>query len=65
MMAPVASVFPSCIDAMPPTTSVRFFDEQFQRQAGEGSPPELNPFEQVVLPHLRGRLLDLGCGLGR
>lgn len=49
---------------MLPTTSVRFFDEQFQRQAGEGSPPELNPFEQVVLPHLRGRLLDLGCGLG-
>lgn len=49
---------------MLPTASVRFFDDQFQRQAREGLPPELNPFEQAVLPHLSGQVLDLGCGLG-
>lgn len=43
--------------------SVRFFDRQFRRQiaAGEGA---LNPFEAAVLPHLAGRVLDFGCGLG-
>jgi len=43
--------------------SVEFFDRQFRRQA-EARDYALNPFEQVVLPHLRGEVLDLGCGLG-
>jgi tellurite methyltransferase len=42
---------------------VRFFDDQFRRQAAEGE-RALNPFEQRALPHLRGRVLDWGCGLG-
>jgi tellurite methyltransferase len=43
--------------------SVEFFEHQFRRQvaAREFS---LNPFEQAALPHLAGRVLDLGCGLG-
>lgn len=44
-------------------TSIRFFDAQFQRQVRE-SDLQLNPFELQVLPHLRGRVLDYGCGLG-
>lgn len=43
--------------------SVEFFDTQFRRQAGCGD-LALNPFEQAVLPHLSGRVLDMGCGLG-
>jgi tellurite methyltransferase len=46
-----------------PGSSVRFFDDQFRRQAVEGA-RALNPFEQRALPHLRGRVLDCGCGLG-
>jgi len=48
---------------MTSSRSVRFFDSQFRRQldAGEFA---LNPFEQAALPHLSGRVLDLGCGLG-
>ncbi|MDP2017326.1 cyclopropane-fatty-acyl-phospholipid synthase family protein [Hydrogenophaga sp.] len=43
--------------------SVEFFDRQFERQIHQ---PEsaLNPFEQAALPHLRGRVLDFGCGMG-
>lgn len=43
--------------------SIHFFDTQFQRQvrAGEFA---LNPFEKLAIPFLRGRVLDLGCGLG-
>ena len=43
--------------------SIRFFDAQFQRQAGQGDLP-LNPFEEQALPYLHGRVLDYGCGLG-
>ncbi len=43
--------------------SVRFFDAQFQQQARAGD-FQLNPFEQAALPYLRGRVLDLGCGMG-
>ncbi|MBE7418838.1 MAG: class I SAM-dependent methyltransferase [Ideonella sp.] len=46
-----------------PSSSVRFFDAQFQRQIETGE-LELNPFEQQVLLHLRGEVLDAGCGLG-
>lgn len=43
--------------------SVRFFDEQFQRQVREGE-LSLNPFEEAALPFVRGRVLEYGCGLG-
>lgn len=43
--------------------SVEFFDRQFRRQVEAGD-YALNPFESEALPHLRGRVLDLGCGLG-
>lgn len=43
--------------------SVEFFDRQFEQQAA-GPAPGLNPFEQAALPHLRGSVLDFGCGLG-
>lgn len=48
---------------MDPDASVRFFDAQFQRQVRE-SDLALNPFERQALPHLRGVVLDYGCGLG-
>jgi tellurite methyltransferase len=43
--------------------SIEFFDAQFRRQIAADE-LALNPFEQRALPHLRGRVLDLGCGLG-
>lgn len=43
--------------------STHFFDQQFQQQITRGE-FALNPFEQAVLPHLSGGVLDLGCGLG-
>ncbi len=43
--------------------SVAFFDAQFAA-AHEGAALALNPFERAVLPHLSGRVLDIGCGLG-
>lgn len=43
--------------------SVTFFDTQFQKQVAGGE-FALNPFEQAALPFVRGRVLDLGCGLG-
>lgn len=43
--------------------SIHFFDAQFQQQIAKGE-FALNPFEQAVLPHLSGGVLDLGCGLG-
>jgi tellurite methyltransferase len=43
--------------------SVGFFARQFERQIAAAD-YALNPFETCTLPHLRGRVLDLGCGLG-
>jgi len=48
---------------MTPNRSVDFFDTQFQHQTRRGE-FALNPFEQLALPFVRGRVLDLGCGLG-
>ncbi len=47
----------------PTIHSVAFFDRQFREQSARGE-YALNPFEQAVLPHLFGEVLDLGCGLG-
>lgn len=49
--------------SVPGNRSIEFFDAQFRRQIAAGE-LALNPFEQRALPHLRGTLLDLGCGLG-
>jgi tellurite methyltransferase len=43
--------------------SVDFFDGQFRQQVARQD-FQLNPFELGVLPHLHGRVLDFGCGLG-
>jgi tellurite methyltransferase len=43
--------------------TVDFFDAQFRNQVA-AQQFALNPFEEAVLPHLSGRVLDLGCGLG-
>ena len=43
--------------------SIAFFENQFQRQVSQGE-FALNPFEQLALHHLKGEVLDLGCGLG-
>lgn len=43
--------------------SVEFFEQQFREQVAK-SDFALNPFEEAVLPHLSGGVLDLGCGLG-
>ena len=43
--------------------SVEFFDTQFRKQVANRD-FALNPFETLVLPFVRGRVLDLGCGLG-
>ena len=43
--------------------SIQFFEEQFQRQAASGD-LILNPFEEMALPYLKGRVLDFGCGMG-
>ena len=43
--------------------SVEFFDQQFRRQVAAGD-FALNPFETAALPHLSGRVLEYGCGLG-
>lgn len=48
---------------MDPSPSVRFFDAQFQQQVRVAD-LRLNPFEQIALPYLHGRVLDYGCGLG-
>jgi len=43
--------------------SIEFFETQFSRQVSQGD-CALNPFEQSALPHLRGDVLDFGCGMG-
>ncbi len=43
--------------------SIAFFNEQFRRQR-DGAALELNAFEALALPYLRGDVLDFGCGLG-
>ena len=43
--------------------AVEFFGAQFERQIAAHD-YKLNPFEERALPHLAGRVLDLGCGLG-
>lgn len=43
--------------------AVEFFGAQFERQI-DAHDYKLNPFEERALPHLSGRVLDLGCGLG-
>lgn len=48
---------------MAPTSSVRFFDAQFERQVQAGE-AELNPFELAALPFVTGEVLDCACGLG-
>lgn len=48
---------------MKPNRSVEFFDKQFQQQA-RTSDCALNPFELAAIPHLSGRVLDYGCGMG-
>jgi tellurite methyltransferase len=47
----------------PTRRAIEFFERQFRRQSEAGD-YALNPFERVILPHLRGDVLDLGCGLG-
>ena len=44
-------------------SSIDFFETQFRRQV-QAREFVLNPFETLALPHVRGRVLDLGCGLG-
>ncbi|HET7731966.1 MAG TPA: methyltransferase domain-containing protein [Usitatibacter sp.] len=48
---------------MSTNATVRFFDDQFQRQVAAGD-LRLNPFEASALPYVRGKVLDYGCGLG-
>lgn len=40
-----------------------FFGAQFDRQIAAGQ-YDLNPFERMALPYMKGNVLDLGCGLG-
>ena len=47
----------------PRKSALQFFDRQFGKQI-EARDYDLNPFERATLPHLRGDVLDLGCGLG-
>lgn len=43
--------------------AVEFFGAQFERQIAAHD-YQLNPFEELALPFLAGKVLDLGCGLG-
>jgi tellurite methyltransferase len=48
---------------MNPSSSIQFFDTQFQEQV-RAADRQLNPFERDALPYLSGRVLDFGCGIG-
>jgi tellurite methyltransferase len=48
---------------MQTNSSIAFFDNQFQQQVRDQD-FKLNPFELAALPHLQGRVLDFGCGMG-
>jgi tellurite methyltransferase len=48
---------------MSQSSSIAFFDNQFQQQV-RNRDFQLNPFELLALPYLKGRVLDFGCGLG-
>ena len=48
---------------MEPSSSVRFFETQFQQQVQQAD-LALNPFEQIALSYIHGRVLDYGCGMG-
>jgi tellurite methyltransferase len=48
---------------MTPNRSITFFDTQLQKQVA-AEDFAFNPFEKAVMPFVRGRVLDLGCGLG-
>jgi tellurite methyltransferase len=50
-------------DGVTSDRSIEFFEQQFAQQLREHR-FELNPFETLSLPHLHGRVLDFGCGLG-
>ncbi len=43
--------------------SIEFFEAQFRREVAHED-VALNSFEQAALPHLRGDVLDFGCGMG-
>lgn len=43
--------------------SIRYFEMRFREQALR-SDRQLNPFELLAIPHLRGLVLDYGCGMG-
>ncbi len=51
------------VQRMSTTSSVEFFDRQFDRQIAQHD-FALNPFESAAIPFLQGRVLDFGCGLG-
>lgn len=61
--APLQCRESNALPNVPMNASIQFFDTQFQRQI-ESKDFELNPFERAVLPFVRGRAVDLGCGLG-
>lgn len=60
---PSAQTENHAVESATATHAVEFFDRQFREQIEAGE-FVLNPFEQAVLPYLRGDVLDLGCGLG-
>ncbi len=48
---------------MGPNRTVEYFEAHFKAQAGDRY-FGLNSFQEAALPHVSGRVLDLGCGLG-